>query len=101
VSVNQSKKPSERLVQGEQLHRWQGRHSRPTFAPDTHNTTGDFYSTHQLLGVTVISCEFLQSEEMAEKEEPREEVVNETITLKVRDQAGEEMFFKVTNQSQD
>jgi hypothetical protein len=32
---------------------------------------------------------------MAEKEEPREEVVNETITLKVRDQAGEEMFFKV------
>jgi hypothetical protein len=67
----------------------------------THNTTGDFYSTHQLLGVTVISCEFLQSEEMAEKEEPREEVVNETITLKVRDQAGEEMFFKVTNQSQD
>jgi hypothetical protein len=33
---------------------------------------------------------------MAEKEEPREEVVNETITLKVRDQAGEEMFFKVS-----
>eukprot|EP00604_Paraphysomonas_vestita_P002566 CAMPEP_0174817740 /NCGR_PEP_ID=MMETSP1107-20130205/262_1 /TAXON_ID=36770 /ORGANISM="Paraphysomonas vestita, Strain GFlagA" /LENGTH=95 /DNA_ID=CAMNT_0016028725 /DNA_START=52 /DNA_END=339 /DNA_ORIENTATION=- len=32
---------------------------------------------------------------MTEKEEPREEIANETITLKVRDQTGEEMFFKV------
>lgn len=32
---------------------------------------------------------------MTEKEEPREDVSTETITLKVRDQTGEEMFFKV------